>query len=207
MVWSPRPHKGAMTATPIALGWNGRETERTEACVFHIDWHDIFGIDTPPIELIIRGTAVYLSLFVLLRVVLRRQSSAIGVTDLLVVVLLADAAQNAMAGSYNSVPEGLVLVGTIVFWAFALDWLGFKVSRIQSFVHPPALLLVKDGKLLRKNMRRELITEEELMSQLRIQGLTGLDEVEEARMESDGSISIISRDHEKRHQPEQRQIV
>lgn len=175
--------------------------------MFHIDWHDIFGIDTPPIELIIRGTAVYLSLFVLLRVVLRRQSSAIGVTDLLVVVLLADAAQNAMAGSYNSVPEGLVLVGTIVFWAFALDWLGFKVSRIQSFVHPPALLLVKDGKLLRKNMRRELITEEELMSQLRIQGLTGLDEVEEARMESDGSISIIARDHEKRHQPEQRQIV
>lgn len=207
MVWWPRPHKGAMTATPIALGWNGRETERTEACVFHIDWHDIFGIDTPPIELIIRGTAVYLSLFVLLRVVLRRQSSAIGVTDLLVVVLLADAAQNAMAGSYNSVPEGLVLVGTIVFWAFALDWLGFKVSRIQSFVHPPALPLVKDGKLLRKNMRRELITEEELMSQLRVQGLTGLDEVEEARMESDGSISIIARDHEKRRQPEQRRIV
>lgn len=159
--------------------------------MFTVDWHDLFAVDTSLMELVIRGTIIYLSLFVLLRVVLRQESEAVGVTDLLVIVLLADAAQNGMAGSYNPIPEGIVLVMTIVFWAFALDWLGNLVSRIQRFVHPKALPLVKDGELLQKNMRRELIMEDELMNQLRLQGPSGLSKVKEAYMESDGRISII----------------
>lgn len=144
--------------------------------------------------MLVPGTIVYLALFLLLRLVLQRQVGAMEVTDLLVIVLLADAAQNAMSGSYQSVPDGIALVATIIFWAVALDWLGYRVPRIQHFVHPKALPLVKDGQMLRRNMRRELITEDELMSQVRLHGLNDLAQVKEAWMESDGRISIIPRE-------------
>jgi uncharacterized membrane protein YcaP (DUF421 family) len=71
----------------------------------------------------VRGSTVYLTLFFLLRIVLRRESGGMGITDLLVIVLLADAVQNAMAGDYHSVPDGLLLGATLIFWSFALDWL------------------------------------------------------------------------------------
>ncbi len=79
-----------------------------------IDWEGAFSPELP-LELILRGSLIYLALFALLRFVLKREAGAVGITDLLVVVLIADAAQSAMAGSYTSLPDGLVLVGTIVF--------------------------------------------------------------------------------------------
>src|SRR5205085_9001258 len=99
-----------------------------------------------------------------------------------------------MASDYTSIPDGMVLIATLVFWSFALDWLGYHVRVIQRFVRPAPLLLVRDGRMLRRHMRQELITEDELMSQLRLQGTDDLAEVKEARMEGDGRISVITRD-------------
>lgn len=147
-----------------------------------MDWDATFIPQTPLLEVVVRGTAVYLALFLLLRLVLKRQSGGMGVTDLLVVVLIADAAQNAMADDYRSVPDGILLVAVIVFWAFVIDWLGFHVPLLERLVQPPALPLVKDGQLLRRNMRRELITEEELMSQIRLHGADTVEDVKLAQM-------------------------
>ena len=134
---------------------------------------------------------MYIALFVLLRIILKRQSGSLGMTDLLLITLIADASQNAMAGEYKSLPDGIVLVSTIIFWSYALDWLGYKFSWFSRLIEPPPLPLIKDGKLLRRNMRRELITEEELMSQLREQGLDDFGKVKEAYIESDGRISVV----------------
>lgn len=117
-----------------------------------------------------------------------------GISDLLVVVLIADASQNAMASEYKSITEGLVLVATIAFWAYFLDWLGYGFTVVEHLLRPSPLLLIKNGRLLRQNMKRELIREEELMSQLRENGLTELAEVKKCYMEGDGRISIVKRD-------------
>lgn len=172
-----------------------------------IDWSRIFIPDTPLFEIILRGTLVYLSIFFLLRVLLKRQAGTVGIADLLVVVLIADAAQNAMANDYHSVTDGLLLVATIVFWSYALDWIGFRFPAIQHFVHPPPLRLVKDGRILRRNMEKELITEEELMSQLRQQGVENLAKVKEARMEGDGRISVVQEDGSRNHTAPERRGV
>jgi hypothetical protein len=79
-----------------------------------IDWQSVFRPSLHVGEIILRGTVVYLFLFLLLRL-LRRGAGTIGISDLLVVVLIADAAQNAMASEYKSITEGLILVTTIVF--------------------------------------------------------------------------------------------
>lgn len=161
--------------------------------VFDVDWAKTFLPETPLLEIFLRGTVVYLVLFGVLRVVMRREAGAVGITDLLVVVLLADAAQNAMADDYTSIPDGVLLVATIVFWSHTLNWLGFRYPLIQRFVHPAPLKLVEDGRLLRRNMRRELVTEDEILSQIRLQGINDLQEVEEAYMEGDGRISVVGR--------------
>src|SRR5215468_4860542 len=162
--------------------------------LFAIDWHNFFVPSVALAELILRGSLIYLGIFALMRFVLKREAGTIGLPDLLMTVLIADAAQNAMASDYHSITEGAVLIATIVFWNYALDWLGHRFPRVERLLHPPPLLLIKDGRLLRRNMRQELVTEEELMSHLRQQGIANLAQVQKAYMEGDGQISIISRE-------------
>lgn len=169
------------------------------AALLAFDWRAVLVPSVSPLEIILRGTLTYLVLFLLLRLVLKRETGQVGITDLLVVVLLADAAQNAMAGEYRSVPDGILLVSTIIGWNYALNWLGFRFPRIERLVHPPPLLLIKDGRLLYRNMRQEMITESELRGFLRQQGVEEVSEVKRAHIEGDGRISVIT--HEPRPSP------
>ena len=157
-----------------------------------MDWKSIFSLDVPWLEIVLRGTIIYISLFILLRVVLKRQAGSLGMTDLLLITLIADASQNAMAGEYHSIPAGLILVSTIIFWNYAFDWLSYKSSWFSRLIEPTPLPLIRQGKMLRRNMRHELITEDELMSQLREQGLDDVGKVKEAFMEPDGHISVVA---------------
>jgi uncharacterized membrane protein YcaP (DUF421 family) len=158
-----------------------------------LDWGEIFGISVSPLELIIRGTAMYLFLFLLFRVVVRRRVGAIGMADILILVIIADAAQNAMSGEYKSVTEGAILVGTIMFWNVAIDWLNFRVPALRPWLEPPPMLLIQNGRILHRNLRHEYVTEDELKAKLREKGVKEYSEVAEAHMESDGSISVIKR--------------
>src|SRR5215211_4176458 len=161
--------------------------------LLQIDWKAVFVPTVSLLEIVLRGTAVYLLLFFVLRV-LRREAGALGISDLLVVVLIADAAQNAMSSEYKSVTEGAVLVGTIVAWDYSLDWLGYRFPAVQRLLRPAPLPLVKDGRMLRRNVRREMITTEELMSLLREQGVGSLGEVKTCCLEGDGHISVVKKD-------------
>ena len=111
-----------------------------------IDWKSVFVPSLSILEIILRGSLIYLFLFIVLRV-LRRGAGALGISDLLVVVLIADAAQNAMGSEYKSVTEGVILVLTIVGWDYLLDWLGFRIPALRPILRPRALVLVKDGKV------------------------------------------------------------
>lgn len=167
-----------------------------------MDWATVFQPQLPLLELIVRGTVSYLALFLLLRVALRRQSSTLGVTDLLVVVLIADAVQNAMVGQSTSVIDGILQVAVILFWSYALDWLGYRFPIVEKLIHPPALPLVKNGKVLRRNLRHELISDDELQAAMREQGIERLDQIKHAYMESDGRISFITHDADQRSAPD-----
>ena len=157
-----------------------------------MDWDSIFVPTLTLGEIVLRGTMVYLGLFLMLRV-LRRETGDIGISDLLVVVLIADASQNAMASEYQSITEGLILVATIAFWDYFLDWLGYRFAAVERLLRPAPLLLIKNGRMLKQNMKRELIREEELMGQLREQGISELQDVKRCYLEGDGHVSVIKR--------------
>ena len=172
-----------------------------------IEWRDMFIPTQPLAGVIVRGTLTYIFLFLVLRFLLKRQTGVIGIADLLVIVLIADAVQNAMAAEYKSITEGALLVLTIVFWNYVVDWIGYRVPALQRFVRPPPLQLIKDGRMLPRNMRQEMITAEELNSQLRQQGVESCDEVKEAFIEGDGRVSVIRKDNEETPSKPQEKIL
>ena len=155
------------------------------------DLAQLFVLRVSPLELFIRGSAVYWFLFLIFRVVMRRNVGSIAIADVLVLVVIADAAQNAMAGGYDSISEGFVLVGTIVGWNEALDALAYRFAGLRRLLEAPPLLLVRDGRMLHRNLRRELLTEDEVLAKLREKGVNNVAEVKQAYMEGDGSISVI----------------
>src|SRR5262249_44004374 len=151
-------------------------------------------VHVPLLELAFRGTLVYWLLFGVFRFVLRRDVGAVGVADLIVLVIIADAAQNAMSGGYTTVAEGAILIATLVFWNWFLDYLAYHFAWARRLTEPPRVTLIRDGILQRRNLRREFITTDELEEKLREQGLDGPEKVRRAYLESDGQISVIRAD-------------
>lgn len=142
---------------------------------------------------------MYLGMFILLRI-FRRQAGSVSIADLLLIVIIADAAQNGMAGEAKSVTEALVLIGTIIFWDYFIDWLGFRSDALSKVLEPQPLLLIKNGRMMRRNMEKEMITEDELMGQLRQQGVHDLSEVKQVCLESNGEFSVIRKDGDSKQQ-------
>lgn len=151
----------------------------------------LFRFGPHPLELVVRGSAVYLFLFLLFRFVLRRDAGAMSLADLLLLVVIADASQNAVAGSYETVADGFLLVGTIATWNWLMDWGSYHSNLLRRLLEPAPLVLVRRGRMIARNMRREFITTPELMASLREHGIDKLAQVRMARMETDGTVSVI----------------
>jgi uncharacterized membrane protein YcaP (DUF421 family) len=160
---------------------------------FEIDWQAVFVPTESILEIVLRGTIMYLVIFALLRIY-RRQAGSFSIADLIVIVVIADAAQNGMAGDSKSVTEAILLICTIIFWDFFLDWLGSKSKFIERILEPQALPMIVDGRLIRQNMKSEMITYDELMSQMRQQGIENIGDVKKACLESDGHFSFIKKE-------------
>jgi uncharacterized membrane protein YcaP (DUF421 family) len=159
--------------------------------IFNMDWRSMFVPTESILEVIVRGTIMFFGMYILLRV-FRRQSGSVGIADLLVIVVIADAAQNGMAGDSKSITEALILIGTIVVWDWFFDWLGFKSQLFGRILQPPELLLIKNGKMIKKNLDQEFITEEELLAQLREQGIEDIGCVRKCFLESNGHFSVLT---------------
>src|SRR5688572_7784392 len=157
------------------------------------EWSELFALSVSPLELIVRGTAMYWFLFLLFRLVIRRRVGAVGISDILLLVIIADASQNAMSGDYKSITDGCILVATIVGWNYFVDWLTYASPALQKLLEPPPLPLVGGGRVLRRNLRHELVNEVELRAKLREHGVTDYAQVARATMESDGQVSVIKR--------------
>jgi uncharacterized membrane protein YcaP (DUF421 family) len=151
----------------------------------------LFELTLPPWELILRGSAVYWFLFIIFRFVMHRDVGSIGIADVLLLVLVADASQNAMAGEYKSITDGFILVATIIGWNYLLDWAAYRFPAVAKLAEPPPLLLVRRGRVLKGSLRQEMLTEDDLMSKLREHGVDDVAQVKKAYIEGDGSVTVI----------------
>ncbi len=151
---------------------------------------EVFSIEASIPELIIRGSVLYWGILLLMRILPRRTGGEMAMMDLIFIILIAEAASHAL-GDYTSVSAGFVVILTLVIWNYLVNLLSYKIPFFERLVSAPPLQIIKDGKVLQRNMRREYLTKEELIEHLRKEGIEDINEVKAAFIESEGQITII----------------
>lgn len=162
-----------------------------------VDWATLFGLTVNPIELIIRGTVMFWFLYLLFRFVLRRDVGSVGMADVLILVIIADAAQNGMAGEYRSLTDGIILISTIVFWNVAIDWLAYRSKFLRHLLEPKVLILIRNGQIDFAALSQQFMSIDDLKEKLRIEGVDDVKMVKLAAFESNGEFSVVKRDSNK----------
>lgn len=167
-----------------------------------LDWGSTFGTTLPLAELVVRGSVTFLAVLLLIRMVGQREPGALGITDVLVIVLVAQATAPGLYGEGTSVGDALVLVITILVWSIVVDALSYRWPHLGRFLKSRPKVLVDAGRANRKVMRRELMTEDELDSILRLHGVEDITKVRSARIEPNGMVSVLRTDDGDSETPE-----
>ena len=142
-------------------------------------------------EVILRGVIVYLFLIVLLRMTGKRQIGQMAPFDLVLLLVLSNAVQNAMNGGDNSVISGMISAVTLVGINWVVGLLTYKSKRLEALVEGRPEVLIHNGKLFEQALQHTKITHHELMVALRAGGCATVEDVHAAMLETDGSISVI----------------
>ena len=141
-------------------------------------------------ELILRGLIVYVFLIVLLRVTGKRQVGQLAPFDLVLLLVLSNAVQNAMTGGDNSVLGGLISASVLVVLNYAAGLLTYRSKKLESLVEGRPEVLVHNGKVFTDVLEREKLTHHELNAALREAGIACVEQVHYAILENNGTISV-----------------
>ena len=147
----------------------------------------------PVLQALGRGTAVYFLVVLVMRVLPKRGIGGNSPTDLLALVIAGGLVADAMSVGSEQPADYLMLVAVVLAWDWAINWLEFRFPLVARLTAEPPVVIVRNGRMLRRSMRRELITEEELMACLRKHGVGSLDDAERVTVESTGELSVIAR--------------
>ena len=145
-------------------------------------------------EKILRSLIVYFFLLVMFRLLGKREVAQMTVFDLVVLLILSNVLQNAMIGPDNSVTGGLIGAGTILAINWAVGRAAFSSRWFEKVVEGVPTLLVHSGEMVLPNLRRTNISREELLSNLRSQGIFDLEEVRAAVLEPSGKLSVLKKE-------------
>jgi len=161
---------------------------------------EVFGFTKPLWEIGLRGTLVYLALVLLVRFVPKRNAGHISPNDLLTVIVIGGIGTDAIMGGSTSIADNLLLIAIVVGWAYLLDAVEYRFPGAQRLLRDRQTILIDNGRLVRRNMRREMVTEQELMAVLRKEGIDDPALVRAACLEADGEISVIRKDGSSRRE-------
>jgi len=153
----------------------------------HHVMHDMFTLSLPIAEKILRPIIVYVFLVLLLRVFGKRELAQLNPFDLVVLLSLSNTVQNAIIGDDNSVSGGLIGALTLLLVNYLVIRFLFKHRRLDQIVEGKPSVLVRDGKVVKDSLAKELITVSELQTVIRRQGFEGLHEVESCVLEPGGA--------------------
>jgi uncharacterized membrane protein YcaP (DUF421 family) len=181
-------------AQAVAPNGAGMRCDLEQREIIMPDWGAMFKPELAISEVVLRATIMYLFLFLVMRFLLKREGGTVNIADLLVVVAVVDGAQPAFSGEAQSITESALFVLTILFWSYALNWLSYHISWMRFLASAPPLVLVSQGKMNRANLRQALMTRDELMQQLREQGIEDLQKAHRVVLEGNGEISVIKTD-------------
>lgn len=152
---------------------------------------EMFELTMPLWEIAARATIVYLAIILVVRVMPKRKTGHISPNDMLTLIVIGGMATDAIMGGSTSLGDIVLLIGIVMAWGYVFDLLEFRFPALSRLFREPEAILVQNGRLMRRTMRSEMVTEDELMAVLRKQGISDLAGVRSACLEADGEISVI----------------
>jgi uncharacterized membrane protein YcaP (DUF421 family) len=147
------------------------------------------------VDLVLRAVILFFAIFVVTRVVGRRELSTMEPFDLILLIVTGDLVQQGVTQSDYSLTGALTVIATIALLTVALSYVSFKAPRLRPMLEGEPLVLVQDGKVIDRNLRRERITIDELLAGARQQQIATLAHVRFAVLETNGAISYIPTDN------------
>lgn len=156
-------------------------------------WHDMFSVQVPTLEKVLRTVLVYLLIAVLLRLSGKRGLAGMNTLDIVVIVLLSNVVQNAIIGSDNSFSGSVISVVTLVVLNESINRAVFFSRRLQWLFDGSEEYLIKDGKPVPRALFRSGISLPQLRALARRQGYTDLSEVHTAILEANGVVSMFKK--------------
>ncbi len=150
-------------------------------------WHTL-------LDVTIRTTVVYLALLTGLRLTGTRQLGQMSTFDLVLLLIIANAVQNAMVGPDTSLAGGLVAASVLIAWHRVIDWWRQRSRGFAKLLAGEGIMLIHHGNILATHLRRGGITRDELVQALREHGVADVKDVMLAVLEPDGAISVIRND-------------
>jgi uncharacterized membrane protein YcaP (DUF421 family) len=154
----------------------------------------VFALTTPWWEIIVRTAVVYVVVLVLLRAAGKRELGQMSPVDLVVILVIANAVQNAMTGGDNSLLGGVIAATTLVTTNILFSRVAHRLPYIAHLFESDPTVLMRKGKLVKSNLESENVNMDELLMSAREHGIEDLAGVDAAYLERDGSISIIPKD-------------
>jgi uncharacterized membrane protein YcaP (DUF421 family) len=142
-------------------------------------------------DIVIRAVVAFLFVFVLTRLIGRRELSSLQPFDLLLLIVIGDLLQQGVTQNDLSVTGLVLTVGIFGLMTLAASYVGFRFPRIRPILEPEPLILVEDGNVIEQNLKKERMTPQELAAEARLQQIDSLDKVKWAVLESGGQISFI----------------
>jgi len=163
--------------------------------------------ELPIWQLVARAAVVYIAVLIMLRLCGKREMAQLGMPEFIGILLISDAVQNSMMGSDTSLAGGLIVAATILAMSRSLQFAMFRSTRAEHLIQGRPALLVHSGEIAYDNLRKEMLTIRELKALLAKQGVTDIEQVAEATLESDGYVSVILKHELKRHEEWKKQDV
>jgi uncharacterized membrane protein YcaP (DUF421 family) len=144
-------------------------------------------------DIVLRAVVAFSFVFLLTRIVGRRELSSLEPFDLILLVMMGDLVQQGVTQSDFSVTGLVLAAGTIALMTVLVSYLSFRFRRLRSILDGEPIVVVQDGKPIEANLRRERLTLEELTQEARLQQIGSIDEVAWAVLEKTGAISFIKK--------------
>jgi len=141
---------------------------------------------------------VYIFIVIALRLFGKKELAQLSVADLVFILLISNAVQNAMVGPDTTLLGGLVAASSLFLVNYIMKYLQYRYPKFGKLVQGSAIMLVYEGKMLKDHMGKAKISKAELMEAIREHGIESLDKVDLAVMEVDGRISILSEKYQKK---------
>ncbi len=145
-------------------------------------------------SIVLRTVIIYVAVLLGFRLSGKREMGQMTPFDLVIILLVANAVQNAMVGSDNSVPGGLIAAAVLFAGNYALAGARERFPWLRRTVEGSPTLLIRNGAFVKENLRHEGIEEDEVLMATREHGIGEIQEVQTAVLETDGSISIVPKD-------------